>query len=108
MNEKHTPGPWFRGNCDSACYVYDKRVWINQDGSRGGDTPNMVVSVTSSSAVEDANLIAAAPDLLAALIALDEAYCRAGEDLTRAEKNVDRICLVNARAAIAKARGIEK
>lgn len=47
----------------------------------------------------------AAPDLLAALLGLDEAYCRAGTQLTRDERNEDRQRLIAARAAIAKATG---
>lgn len=53
----------------------------------------------------NAQLIAAAPDLLEALRGLDEAYCRAFDPLTREERNEDRKRLIAARAAIAKATG---
>jgi hypothetical protein len=54
---------------------------------------------------ENARLIAAAPDLLEALRGLDEAYCRAGSLLSKAERHEDRMRLIAARAAIAKATG---
>jgi len=44
-------------------------------------------------------------DLLAALQGLDEAYCRAAAPLTREERHEDRLRLIAARAAIAKATG---
>lgn len=43
--------------------------------------------------------------LLDALKALDEAYCRAGTDLTKEERHEDRQRLIAARAAIAMAEG---
>jgi hypothetical protein len=60
-------------------------------------------------AMQEANarLIAAAPDLLEALQELDEAYCRAGSPLNKAERHEDRMRLIAARAAIAKATGGE-
>jgi hypothetical protein len=51
----------------------------------------------------DAKMIAAAPDLLAALKAMDEALC-AGFD-TQAARMSGRKALIAARAAIAKAEG---
>jgi len=48
---------------------------------------------------------AGAPDLLAALQGLDEAYCRAGAPTTQQERHEDRLRLMAARAAIAKATG---
>lgn len=47
----------------------------------------------------------AAPDLLEALRGLDEAYCRAGSPLSKVERHEDRMRLIAARAAIAKAAG---
>ena len=52
-----------------------------------------------------ARLISAAPELLEALKGLDEAYCRAGSPLTKEERQEDRMRLIKARAAIAKATG---
>ena len=42
-------------------------------------------------------------ELLEALKGLDEAYCRAGSPLTKNERQEDRMRLIKARAAIAKA-----
>lgn len=53
----------------------------------------------------NARLIATAPDLLKALAGMEEAYCRAGPDLTRAQRHEDRLRLIAARAAIATATG---
>lgn len=53
----------------------------------------------------NAQLIAAAPDLLEALAGLYDAYCRAGDDLTRDERTEDRKRLIAARAAISLALG---
>ena len=64
---KHTKGPWYQGVGIHQYCVYDKQVWINPDGSRGGDTPNLVVVVSPADAIADARLIAAAPELLEAL-----------------------------------------
>lgn len=61
---KHTPSPWFQGTGDHSYCVYDKRIWVNQNGTRGGETPALVVTVASPNEVADARLIAAAPDLL--------------------------------------------
>lgn len=94
---KHTPGPWFQGTGDYAYCVYDKRVWLNPDGSRGGDTPNLVVVVSPEDAIADARLIAAAPELLEALELLT-----AGIESSVSDTYIP---LVKARAAIAKATG---
>lgn len=51
--------------------------------------------------VADAYLRAAAPELLSALIALDEAFCLDGD--TREERHQARLALISARAAIKKA-----
>ena len=73
MSNKHTQGPWHQGSGDYQYCVYDKKCWINPDGSRGGETPNLVVVVSPESAVADARLIAAAPELLEAAIAAEQA-----------------------------------
>ena len=46
-------------------------------------------------------------ELLEALKKLDEAYSRAGPGLSRAERAVDRLRVIAARAALAKAEGRE-
>lgn len=53
----------------------------------------------------NARLIAAAPDLLAALIGLDEAFCNINEYSTREERHGARLALIAARSAVAKATG---
>lgn len=52
-------------------------------------------------------LLAINAELVEALKGLDEAYCRAGPQLTRDERNMDRKRLIIARAALAKAEGGE-
>ena len=86
-----TPGPW------SVFSTYAQPEVRGEDGS--------LVAVLPVGDLKDARLIAAAPDLLAALEGLDEAYCRAGTPLTRNERTEDRKRLIAARAAIAKATG---
>lgn len=44
-------------------------------------------------------------ELIEALEGLDEAYCRAGPQLTRDERMEDRKRLIAARAAVARAKG---
>lgn len=62
MSDKHTPGPWFiQEGKYYACVRTDKRV-IADMRTVGNVVPNM----------NDARLIAAAPDLLEALIAVDD------------------------------------
>lgn len=71
-------------------------------------TTGLVVTEYSVTKAEDeaaARLAAAAPELLEALRGLDEAYCRAGDSLSREERAEDRKRLMAARAAIAKATG---
>ena len=88
MKTQHTPGPWYQGVGIQQYCVYDKKVWINSDGSRGGDTPNLVVVVSPADAIADARLIAAAPELL---------------DACKAAFSGDKSYIEKCRAAIAKA-----
>jgi len=94
MSEKqqHTPGPWFQGAGESSGIVYDKRVWWNSDGSRGGETPNMRVCVESNNGKADAALIAAAPEMLALL-------------KTASKKITDKAILAEIDRVIQKAEG---
>jgi hypothetical protein len=62
------------------------------------DVPKEEVTAT-------AKLFAAAPDLLEALIGLDEAFCSLNDNMTREERHEARLKLIAARAAIAKATG---
>ena len=90
-NTKHTPGPWYAANC-------------------GNDEQGLIVSETSDSSIavaydkRDAALIAAAPDLLAALELavhyLDHPDIRAMNFAMRSE-----VASVKAHVAIAKAKG---
>lgn len=107
---KHTPGPWFQGTGDYAYCVYDKRVWLNPDGSRGGDTPNLVVVVSPEDAIADARLIAAAPDLLEALkeerrIRLIGQSPECGQSHWESMRDLRRAAYDATDAAIAKATG---
>lgn len=89
---KFTPGPWYKGAADFRCDVFDKKAWRNPDGSRGVETPNLIITLTSENEDADACLIAAAPDLFYALLVAEEAV----GDL----KSLEIV-----RAALTKARG---
>lgn len=102
MSIKHTGGTWVVG------------TEFNNDGSReipiGVSTPGgfLTVAVAIGGLVDqdsNARLLAASKELLYALRDLDEAYCRAGLPLDKAERHQDRMRLIAARAAIAKATG---
>lgn len=66
---RHTPGPWFV--MPNGFYVADKKVWFEDDGSRRGETPNIIIECPTEA---DAHLIAAAPEMRAALIRMVERY----------------------------------
>lgn len=84
----HTPGPWFVA--PSGTTVHDKRVWFDEHGARCGDTPNICIDAETPA---NARLIAAAPDLLAALKfvlsahgeQLDAAFAQAQDAIAKAE-----------------------
>lgn len=105
MSTKHTPGPWFQGTGDHQYCVYDKKVWINPDGSRGGETPNLVVVVSPEGALADARLIAAAPELLEALEGMIEVYGGACDSECLPKHSTELELIDLARTAIAKATG---
>lgn len=107
MSTKHTPGPWFQGTGDHQYCVYDKKVWINPDGSRGGDTPNIVVVVSPADALADARLIAAAPELLEACQAMVEWDDREKDHAVDFSARIAlcEVAFEKARAAIVKATG---
>jgi hypothetical protein len=98
---KGTPGPWVRDNNDGYSI---NRIFA---GARGHYA---IAQVIGDDAETEANgdLIAAAPDLLAALEGLSEAYaalCRmTGKNFCEAESSRYEV----ARTAIAKARGENK
>jgi hypothetical protein len=107
MSAKHTPGPWrvvsftARGS-DDGCYV---GISSEHHDCLAEVVIRMKDESPSLELLANAHLIAAAPDLLAALRGLDEALCRAGSPLTKEERHEDRKRLIAARAAIATATG---
>lgn len=66
-----------------------------------------LVSYARECVAELRRLHALNAEMLEALKDLDEAYSRAGPGLSRAERAVDRLRVIAARAAIAKAEGRE-
>jgi len=98
-NTKHTPGPWF--TCEQVKQPHPHALV----GIGNGSTHVAYVSVTPANAFEaDANarLIAAAPDLLAALRNCVETLDAAKQ---QANGGCEWIASIEARAAIAKAEG---
>ena len=87
MTTKHTPGPWIPNN-DSPPMVRDAI------GNNIADTYND----------SDARLIAAAPDLLAALIAFRDSGPSGGQDFAEWHASY-RPAIALARAAIKRATG---
>lgn len=113
MTGKHTQGPWtllpeeadkdylrIRGTRLGGRYKVANVHHIRYEGAHA-----VVRERDDAETLANARLIAAAPELLEALEGLDEAYCRAGTPLTKAERNEDRMRLIAARSAIAKATG---
>ena len=64
-DSKHTPGPWQEDDCRDACGNTTIRRY---DGTVHGDTEHPPIATVYADA--DATLIAAAPDLLDALVSL--------------------------------------
>ncbi|MGC4075445.1 MAG: hypothetical protein QM702_00105 [Rubrivivax sp.] len=99
MSAQHTPGSWHVGG-DFGAIVYDSQGWAVADAktSHGRHDPQ-------GAATRNARLIAAAPDLLAALQAL-----MSDPHLDEDEDSKVTICWEDvraARAAIAKATGVQ-
>ena len=83
-----TPGPWFAGGPGGYC-VYDKRCWTNPDGSRGGETPNMVVVVAPEDNTATAAFIAACnPAAIRELLAERDALKVENEKLLALERDM--------------------
>ena len=91
---KHTPGPWELTTLESN--HGDSQHFI----SPGSCKPTLMAGTCST---EDAHLIAAAPELLAVV----ENMMIAADDNASASEIVDYIDWSRARAALAKARGVE-
>lgn len=115
MKTEHTPGPWAAvksttlatsraGRFELAC------ITVMPAGSYRGPVADLqscdhIQGITMAECEANARLISAAPDLLAALIDLEDAYCDAGPEMTREKRAFGQRSLAAARAAIAKARG---
>lgn len=92
----HTPGPWRVENSNKNGF----EVWANHT-----ETGSLRVAVTGHAYTFDqanANLIASAPDLLAALEAMVEAYC---PHRRFTERDLLHPAVRDSLDAIAKARG---
>jgi len=88
---KHTPGPWTAATIEGDDYTFVEPT----DNSPDNDNANYVIARCSGpDRVENALLIAAAPDLLAALKAM-----------VLNDTHTYRDCHMAARAALTKAEG---
>lgn len=105
MDTKHTPGPWewIGDNLEAG---RNDVLRVGDDGKEYGLHSAMLFEDDDPvRAQANRDLIAAAPDLLAALVALDECYCEAGNELIKADRHQHRLVLIDVRRAIAKAIG---
>ena len=106
---KFTPGPWqyrFKTIKDDWGEVrrHDGRLVAKcVFGWWTDDELNEHRKNKTDPAAANASLIAAAPDLYAALKDLDDAFC--GENRTKEDRFRSRQAIIAARAALAKARG---
>lgn len=94
----HKIGPWFA--YPKSLQVADKRFWFAEDGSRHGETPNMLIDCMTEA---ECHLIAAAPDLRDALRGVLEILpiCPKNTGLVGIEAKYEA-AVVAARAALAK------
>ena len=93
MTTQHTPGPWFAN---------DSLQLFAETGQHIASLDSSTEGFEGGTLYANARLIAAAPDLLAALIAFDDAfshYCEGDPDSDEVS------ALYQAREAIAKATG---
>ena len=97
MSGRHTKGPWFvhdEPSCPSMFYIKSAKKWsdglwvCSTSGNLGGGFPEYMETEAN------ARLIAAAPDLLSALVAMRNRYGYNGCEITQ-----------RANEAIAKATG---
>ena len=118
MADRFQNAQWYIGGGDELnTIIYDASDLFSSDGGRLGDGPDGHGMVCRDAVIEDARLIASAPELLTALINLthalgdDHELCLWCEDLSWEQRDdmphhVD--CVAGkARAAIAKAEGRE-
>lgn len=92
----HTPGPWTFQEIDDA---HGMGIFADENGN--GER----VAEVFTTGLDDARLIASAPDLLAACKALHLALCRTGGELALGPKGSDRQTFETFEAAITKAEG---
>lgn len=94
--DKHTPGPWEAVNAARSVAIYGPI-----DGGCRSEIARLTGGGQGATEVRraDAWLIAAAPDMLAVLLEVNE-------HLTNAGWHTDRGCLMRIRDAIAKAAGV--
>ena len=103
MESKHTPGPWHVGGiADSIVYAADGFAVANANVYHNSHGPHETGA--------NARLIAAAPDMLAALEAIEARISGIWDNPALVafgplSTNTDADCLAIARAAIAKAKG---
>ena len=99
---KHTPGPWMCPTKNAAKHGFPRWDVGHQDGDFLGSIARVSAKSTPDERQANARLIAAAPDLLAALnmLALDVAALKTRYGETQQTHGEDL-----ARAAIAKAEG---
>ena len=107
MTQKHTPGPWIESDCDDWSVDHDTAAtvsWtaINARNGRAVALP-VITGFNDDELTANARLIAAAPDLLEALLLLHSTqmnnHCHDPDDY----ENTDEAAVV--RAAIKKATG---
>lgn len=100
MDSTHTPGPWAWGNwIDGKQGAKDSAGWVEVWAPQGDDKGLPFIACKHQNEIANARLVAAAPDLLEALIAIRRAEL---EDTAGTE--LDIIALrAKADAAIAKA-----
>lgn len=102
---KFTPGPWVENNDDG---FSRGSIWAGCSPSGAGAVGTLIANVAGDSAEADANahLIAAAPDLYAALTDAYEVLGAILEDTDGDDgERIPNPLLVQLRAALAKARG---
>ena len=101
MSAQHTPGPWvYRRSFDSSAR---RDIWTAADATGHRELVATIPDADGDHINADARLIAAAPDLLAALRDMVGAYQRHFDVMPVAWQTYDDI----ARAAIAKATGAQ-
>ena len=105
MKTQHTPGPWFmeRRTCDNET----THCWVTASDGRHGWAGDRYMSVSGCIDEHDGRLIAAAPELLEACLAMIEWDDREKDHAVDFHKRMElcELAFQKARAAIAKATG---